>query len=422
MTQQDRQRAAEARAARRLAHKGAIPLAILSFPLLLSGDLTNISPTFDAALKVAKVISTLIVVFLYINRLMSRKPAQAHIMPMALVMLALLVSTAVNSGSFDRYFTVWGGFFAVALLVDANIRERPIPLLLALKVVLGLITVVNAATVLAFPEGIWRIGDEGFWLLGHRNNFGTPLVAAIVVSAAYDFISRRRLTFTTVVIGVAAFVSVLRTWSASSVVAVAAAIIVVLLASFSKRGLRILKPLPLLIGYAALDIGIVLFQVQDEAKGFITDVLDRSTDLTGRTRIWSLVMDMVQKSPLFGNGVQLTQNNGLTVYNPNFVHAHNGELDILMNGGYLAFIPYVVMMILTAVRAAKSYQNRTVQILYIGLIIMMVRAITGLFFSAYTVLLVFLLLNAEMIVQKSDEFVLPSDQKRSRMWSRLTDA
>lgn len=392
------------RAARSQARKGVFPLALLVFPLFLSVDLDNVSQELDNVINAWKIVSTLIIAFLYINRLIGHKRASAHILPMVMVMVMLLFSTIANSGSLERYFVVWGGFFAVGILIEANVKERPLQLLLALKVVLGLIVVLNFATVLARPEGLWSSETEGYWLLGHRNNFGTPHIAAIVVSCMYDLLSRGRLTLSTLIIAGASFVSVVLTWSATSLVTVVLAIGAILLVSFGKKGVGRLKPFLLLALYIAADIGIVLFQIQKLASGFITGVLDRSTDLTGRTRIWELVFDMIRRSPIWGHGVQLSENNGLTIYNPNFVHAHNGELDILMQGGLLTFIPFVILVFLATRNASRYYEQRAVQVLYIGLILIMVHSITGLFFSSYAVLLVFLLLNSQRFAEKANEF------------------
>ncbi|MGO2933202.1 O-antigen ligase family protein [Microbacterium sp.] len=377
-------------------------LALLAFPLFLSVDLDRFSPTLDTVINAWKLLSLAICVFLYLNRLLGKKRAAAHIWPMILVLLALLLSTIVNLGSFETYFIVWGGFFAVCLLVDANIRERPLQLFLALKIALGAIAMLNFTTVVLRPGGLWYTATEGFWLLGHRNNFGTPLIAAIVVSTAYDLLARRRLSVSTLVISAVSFGSVAITWSASSVVTVVLAIAAVLLVALSKTGLRWLRPFVLLTAYVAIDLGIVLFQVQERASEFIARVLDRSADLTGRTRIWDIAFEMIRESPVWGNGVQLAQNNGLTYFDPNFVHAHNGELDILMQGGLLAFVPFVVMILLATRNANRYYQRRAVQILYLGLILVMLRAITGLFFSSYAVLLVFLILNSDTIARLAD--------------------
>lgn len=396
--------------------KGVIPLVLLAFPLFLSVDLENVSAILDNIINVWKIMSLAICAFLYVDRILARKPAAAHIIPMLLVMLALLFSTIVNAGSLDRYLIVWGGFFAVCLLVEANINERPLQMMLALRIVLVSLAVFNFATVLAQPSGLWSSDTEGFWLLGHRNNFGTPLIAALVVSAAYDLLSRRRLAISTYVIGGIAFASVALTWSASSVVASVLAIVAVLLVALIPRGLRALSPFLLLVTYVAVDIGIVFFQIQQRWSDFIATVLDRSADLTGRTRIWEIVFQMIRESPILGKGVQLSENNGLTNYDSNFVHAHNGELDILMQGGLLTFIPFVIMILLTARNSARFYQSRAVQILFIGLILVMFRGITGLFFSSYAVLLVFLLLNSGTIarVAVDNEPALDSQADRPR--------
>lgn len=419
-----RGKTSEARAAQRHSKKqewkGVLPIVVLAFPLFLSVDLFNISTLLDDAINAWKILSTALVILLYLNRFIGRKPVSTHILPMTVIMAMLLFSTIANSGSLQRFAIVWGGFFAVGLLVESNIRERPLQLLLALKIVLGSIALINFATVILAPDGLWSNEAEGFWLLGHRNNFGTPLIAALVLAGASDLIRRRRLTVSTFIIGAASIASVLLTWSASSVVAVILTAIAVVLAAFGRKGLKWFKPFPLLITYAIIDIGIVVFHIQDLASDFITNVLERSTDLTGRTQIWDLVFDMIRKSPLIGNGVQLSENNGLTKYNVNFVHAHNGELDILMQGGLFVFIPFVFMMIITARSATKSYDFLPVQILFIGLILVMFRGITGLFFSSYAMLLVFLILNADIIadeaLRRDPAVALMSRRERRRLF------
>jgi O-antigen ligase len=253
--------------------------------------------------------------------------------------------------------------------------------------------------VVLWPEGLWQVDEDAFWLLGHRNNFGAPLIAAIAVAAAYDFVSRRHLSVSTVVIAVASLASVVRTWSASSVLTVALVTVVMMLIAVSRNGATALRPFLLLGVYAAVDVGIVVFHIQEQASALIEAVLNRSSDLTGRTRIWDLVFVMIQDSPLFGNGVQRAENNGLTVVDPNFVHAHNGELNLLLEGGLLTFVPFVVLVLIVTRNAARDYRSRAVQMLYLGLIISMVRAIQGLFFSSYSVLLVFLLLNAAIVAR-----------------------
>ncbi|WP_313811131.1 O-antigen ligase family protein [Glutamicibacter sp.] len=376
--------------------KGVAFLVFLAIPLFLSVDLYNISLSLDRFMNTWKVASTVIILFLLVNSLIGRKKISTNILPMFVLVVVLLISTVINDGSLGRFFTVWGGFLAVCLLVEANIRERPLQLLLALKISLGLILFINFSTVLMAPEGLWRTATEGYWLLGHRNNFGAPIIATIVVSVAYDLLNKGRMTFSTLLILVASFASVMLTWSASSVVATALVIIASLMVVFG-RGIGFIKPIVLLVVYIVIDIGIVFFHIQDRWSDFIENVLNRSTDLTGRTRIWGLVMDRIEESPIWGTGVQLAENNGLTQYNANFVHAHNGELDIIFQGGFVAFIPFVVMILMATIRADRFYSSRAVQILFIGLILIMFRAITGLFFSSYACLLLYLVLNSSTI-------------------------
>lgn len=403
--------------------RAAIPLALLAFPLFLSVDLDKFSGTLDSALNAWKVLSAMVLVAMFIHRLMSRKPVSVNVIPMIVIMVFLALSTWVGEGDWQTFVIVWGGFFAVALLVEMTVRDQARTLLLALRWVLGAIVLLNFATVVLFPEGLWQAGFEPNWLLGHRNNFGGPLVSAIGVSAALDMITRRRLSLVTVGIAAAALASVVITWSASSVVAVFAAALVVLLASLTRHGLIVLRPWAMIAAYAATAIGVVGFRIQEHMGDFIEGVLNRSTDLTGRTRIWDLALNLIRESPVWGHGIQKAENNGLTYYDPNFVHAHNGELDMLLNGGLLVFSVYVVLLIAVVRRTHASYRSRAVQILYLCMVILLVRSITGLIFSASMVLLWYLLLNAKSVAQSvSDDAAALVDERRPRSKPRETSS
>lgn len=281
--------------------RAAIPLALLAFPLFLSVDLDKFSGTLDSALNAWKVLSAMVLVAMFIHRLMSRKPVSVNVIPMIVIVVFLALSTWAGEGDWQTFVIVWGGFFAVALLVEMTVRDQARILLLALRWVLGAIVLLNFATVVLFPEGLWQAGFEPNWLLGHRNNFGSPLVSAIGVSAALDMITRRRLSLVTVGIAAAALASVVITWSASSVVAVFAAALVVLLASLTRHGLIVLRTWAMIAAYAATAIGVVGFRIQEHMGDFIEGVLNRSTDLTGRTRIWDLTLDLIRESPIWGS-------------------------------------------------------------------------------------------------------------------------
>lgn len=387
--------------------KLVVQLIFLAFPLFLSVDLDNISSILDNIVNIWKLLSFLLLTVAFIRLSINNKLSAQLIVFVSLLMI-LLVSTLLMEGSLIQYFIIWGGFFGVVLLAETYIKTRPRELLIALKITLSTLVLINALTVLVFPNGIWtvvqdegwRLSYEGYWLFGHRNNFGTPILAALLACSVSDIIYYARIKKSTVVIAVASIYSVVVTWSATSLVttvlALALLVGIIIFGSF-----KAIRPGYLLGAYALVDIGIVFFDIQNRFAALIKDVLHRSADLTGRSQLWDIVKTKIRESPIFGYGIRTTVDNGLTVYNSNYVHAHNGELDIVYNSGFLGLACYIVLLILAVMKCGKNWDCAAVQLAFFFLILMMVHAITGLFFSSYTCLALWLCLNAETLKKLS---------------------
>lgn len=384
-------------------------LALLAFPLFLSVDLTHISTMLDNIVNVWKVVSFLVIAYAYARFSMQRRITVQICIILALLWI-LLIATLLNNGSLMQYFIIWGGFFGVVLLIELFIQQSPRELLLALKIVLASLILLNMATVVLFPDGIWRtthneswrITYEGYWLLGHRNNFGTPILATILACAVSDTVLYKKIRVSTVLISAAALYSVVITWSATSLITTVLAIAIVFVVSTGLK-LKVIKPIYLVAGYAAADVGIVFFNIQMLFKDFIEKVLNRSADLTGRTQLWEIVKSKILDNPLIGRGIQRSENNGLTEYNINYVHAHNGELDILYNSGCLGLACYIALVAMAVSRCTKHWRSSCVRLSFLFLILVMVHAITGLFFSSYACMILWLCLNADVLENLTSE-------------------
>lgn len=391
-----------------MSKKLVVKLSLLAFPLFLSVDLSYVSNVLDNVINVWKVVSFFIIAYSFV-RYSTSHPIRSHLFIFFILMVILFISTLLNEGSLTQYLIVWGGFLGVVLLVELYINASPRELLLALKVVLGTLVVLNAITAIAFPEGIravvldegWRVTTEGYWLLGHRNNFGTPILGALLACTVSDICTRKKMSFSSAVVAFASLLSVIATWSATSVVTTVLAIVIIVVVAVLKVRLKKIKPIPLVIGYAIIDIGIIMFDVQRNFAYIIENVLHRSADLTGRAQLWNIVKSKILESPLIGHGIQLSENNGLTEYNRNYVHAHNGELDVIYNGGLLCLVCYGALILIAASKCVKCWNSSCVRISFIFLILIMIHAITGLFFSSYACMVLYLCLNSEMLYRLS---------------------
>lgn len=378
-----------------------ISFFLLCLPLFISVDLSNISPVLETLVNICKVLSFIVSSYLYFTWIKHNKISIQFVL-LCVALCILLVSTILNKGSIEQFCVVWGGFAAVCMLTDVEINKNCRRYIFVLCDVMTLLVLLNAISVLLFPEGIWKTRFEGYWIFGHRNNFGIPILASLVLTSLRDSARNIKMSKRTILLCIAAAYSVVMTWSASSIVIVVIMIGLVILSSFNITPF-VGKPAQWIIGYFVIDFGVVFLNIQQYIDSFIENVLHRSASLTGRVQLWDIVMSKIPEDPVIGHGIQLSKNNGLTAFNPNFVHAHNGELDILYTGGIALFLVYLAFIIIVIKNVSKNFDLKAIRIAFFGFVLILIHAIQGLFFSSYSFLILFLLANAHAFKQEADQ-------------------
>lgn len=92
----------------------------------------------------------------------------------------------------------------------------------------------------------------------------------------------------------------------------------------------------------ALELLIVIFPNEMFIKT-ITGLLNKSTDFTGRSWLWTNAMNLVKNNPIFGVGRQTISNIKSTI--GNMSGSHNYYLDILYQRGIVGFVLFLVLIL-----------------------------------------------------------------------------
>lgn len=113
------------------------------------------------------------------------------------------------------------------------------------------------------------------------------------------------------------------------------------------------KPKPrlaVLIGLAVLAAGCITFVAQNYAE--VLASLDKDPHLTGRTDLWSLSIEAIERRPLLGYGYQAfwtydsqpARRIREAINWPEAPHAHNGYIDITLGMGLVGFSVYCLVI------------------------------------------------------------------------------
>jgi exopolysaccharide production protein ExoQ len=181
----------------------------------------------------------------------------------------------------------------------------------------------------------------------HKNAFGLFL-ALSMIAALYRWIILKRgpRANPLLLLGLVACFGLAR--SATPVMSITGALMVLGAGAALRRSRGLV--LPILVGATGLAlIGFLAFM--SGLAGAITEVLDRDPTFSGRTTIWNFVIPMIGQRPWFGYGYGifwLGEGSPATFFwywTKQFeLHAHDGYLQLLLDGGAVAMAMFLASL------------------------------------------------------------------------------
>jgi hypothetical protein len=293
---------------------------------------------------------TLVWAFLYVAAALaiSRRFVSALPLPVVTVFSALLVLVA-TSAAWSHYpakalmnAAHFAGSGLIAIAAATRYRSDPGTAVRHVSYVLGVNVTVHLCGVVVAPHLTSDWTGRWVGLTQHANVLGAIAFAAVWanVVASILFAKSRLLN--------AAFASValatlLGTESMTSIVAtcvaVGATLLLVLGRWLNVRRARLLAPLPIL-GAIATGAALVMTYSWDD----VAQLLGRSSDVSGRTALWTLAVTLIREHPVFGWGFD-DNASVIELTSLPYSHFHNGFLDLAVRGGLCALLVVSVFLV-----------------------------------------------------------------------------
>ncbi|MBQ1311947.1 MAG: O-antigen ligase family protein, partial [Blautia sp.] len=230
-------------------------------------------------------------------------------------------------------------------------------------------TVINTCTVLLFENGIYLAEDTSRqYFLGNENLFIMTILLGLCAGCILTVEKGKRISWDYLVFLAASAVSILKVWSASSLIGMTVFLLGVLsMIVIPFDGLYRLET-----GIALSTAGfvsIVLLRMQYLFKPFIEGVLHKDVTLTLRTYLWDKVLNAVKKSPWIGYGVENAKdfNDRFQGSNMHWVHSHDYYLELLMKGGIVLLVLFLILLFVVAGSIAPYMAEVQARILCIAI-------------------------------------------------------
>ncbi len=330
----------------------------LLFPFFEPDYFIGVGSNINYIYSFFQLISIFIVFAIFIIDLKGKKGSPI-ILWIILYNLFLLFSTFLNSNG-NLLTNIYNSIEMIALciLIEHGVRNNLKVLMQSLLIIFFIQIFINLLTMFFYPNGMWISPVTRYWqnwFLGYDNNHIIILLPYIILYYIYSQIYHNKLKFPFYFSLILVNTTVLKSWSATSLVGIFSFDIYIFFPKLFKS--KIFQFFNLIKGYIIGFFAIVVFRFQNLFSFIIEDVLKKDLTFSARTYIWDYIMRYIRNKPIFGYGIQSsTVRFNLVKSVPSF-HAHNLILEIFYRGGVVLVFIFSYIVILVGKQLKKYKDN-----------------------------------------------------------------
>lgn len=298
-------------------------------------------PAGEAALKVFKATGPFLAYIMFF--LKSRKFSKLTIF-WIFFGIWLLMTTAINGSDVTDLLENLIGLIGMAVLFDTY-REDKLFLERTIYYFLSVLIVVNFATIVVFPAGLYATGLIGEtkenWFLGFKNTQIIYLLPFLALAEIHLRNKKNRIfTYAMYIISV---LTILLIGSATSTIGVITFWMLCRIISSNRHSIIFTNKNYFILAIL-LFILIPVMRLQETFSYIIIQLLHKSVDFTGRTFIWDRTIQYIKAHPIVGWGYQSPEIRKIMYGANSIVNAHNQMLEYLFEGGIVLLILYLCIL------------------------------------------------------------------------------
>jgi exopolysaccharide production protein ExoQ len=333
--------------------------ALLPMFLTPGDTLTEGSPVWRMVLTVS-YLSVAAILAAYYRQILFLGRRNWFLVVLIVLALASCLWAEMPDLVFRRSIALLGTtIFGLALAVRLTLEDQ----LRLMSWVFRIIAVLSLACILFLPSyGISTgVEQQGEWqgVFDHKNLLGSTMALSILVEwqlPIHTFQAKVLKRLALVLSGVLLFFSA----SITPTVSLIGAFVFIQIYKVIRRRLGSSKLALVLAPALVIALGLTIFSANAER---FTAALGRSTDLTGRTEIWSRVISYIPRRPVLGYGYSGfwlgASSDSLEVdriMGTRIMYSHNGYLEILLALGAVGLL-LVLIFLWTGLKRAIYYSE-----------------------------------------------------------------
>lgn len=298
-----------------------------------------------------KIISILCVTFIFI---ISNVRHPFHFKSVFIVIpyvLLLICTTYIHHANLYDALTRSISIVALTILVDMALYYNPKAFLQSLYYYLSFLIFLNFIFLLIYPNGMFvfvhsAVSDKGNFL-GVDNTMAMILVPAMGLIVLYSYYRYKKLTIlATTACAIADLTIFISKSSTSMITCLVATLLLIFIVN--KPWSKIFNSIVASIVYIAIFLFLVVFQLQFTFQSSFNQLLhiafNKDMTFDGRTVIWRIAEVFIGQSFMTGYGVPTNPNYTFILIYNQWMHAHDGILQIMYEGGFVTLIGFLFIL------------------------------------------------------------------------------
>ena len=287
----------------------------------------------------------------------------------------LLLSTVINGSAVEVWINNCAYIIVLILFAQSVMEMDALMFPLALSVVLGLYTHINTVCRVLYPLGMYTssVGYRNCWLLGYDNCAGLIIQLTITVTLFRIIYYKNRFLVWDWSVLLSGCWFILVQGIATTIIAGTLFFAFVIVSRNERIRKYFSRGTLVVVGMFLLFCMIHFVSIQENSIFSLAfKILGRNTTFTGRTSVWSAAWREIQNDRwLLGRGLQAS-----TMYQDHFggggwAHLHSYYLQVIYEGGFLAFAALFGLLIYVAARFDKGKYSYTYGTFLAGLLAIM---------------------------------------------------
>jgi len=290
---------------------------------------------------------------------------------------------------------------SLVLLINLSIKKHARTILSALSLVFSTYIIINLITLLLYPYGLYldnpREGQfRSAWLLGIDNQFAYFIIPGIVIVILSSLYTYKKITIKTWFVIIAAGITMFKVFSATGLVTILFVLGSVLLYLRKKSKLRLTFVISSIV-YVVVWLLLVPFNSIDVFQSIIVDILGKDLTLSGRTRIWSVVLGVIPDSLWYGYGINIR-----VLVSKTYFVAHNMLLQITLESGIIGLFLFLFCIITAGIRLQFAKRYIMASLLVVGIFGILIGGLTEAYRVGYLFMLLAISYNIMYVVENKE--------------------